>query len=227
MSYKSVGGSWAGAVDQPKDEIFDDDKGRQITRVYRALYATWESYAPSLQSPHPVQPLCKLATRRAAQIEPGVLCDVTLRYVQDEPDSAELENPPPMEKTENGSIVELPIESHPDFNDPSVFPDAWKIFADINGKKLYQGLARTVCPPEIKDTWVLGTGTVTVTTYSASEPSNVRADTGKIKTPPGESGAGRWLVLTGFKGKQGKWWAKTLVYQNSEIPWPPEVYDNA
>ena len=210
-----LGNSWSQPPYQAKDELYYDKFGLKITRIYRALYATWTRYAPGVGSSHPLYPYCLFTSGTARQIVPGFLCDVTLKYEQQQPN---IEQPPPTAVSESGSVIEEDIRNHPDFK--TTFKQYWdedKLEFITSAPDYLRGVTK----------YIVGSSTVTVTKYTASEPSGVQDDLGTVQTPGyGYGRNGHYLVVSGSKNKQGIWWARTLVYQYSSLLVPTQIYHN-
>lgn len=209
---KSVGTGF-GICYLSKDEWKVTKTGDTISRTYRTKYSTWRVGCPNVGTAHPLAPLCKLVTATARQIEGSPLCDVLLNYVQDEPSPNQLT--PPDDVSENGSVLTVDIRKHPNFSDFRIHWDNDKQEFKATAPAYLQGVTN----------FIVGTSTVTVTKFSLTEPADVQGTLGKIADPGhGYGSSGNWLVITGYKVKRGAFWARTLVYQYSSLPVPPEIY---
>lgn len=200
---------------QPQDEWFVDKFGDKIKRVYRDLYVGWKTRMPTIGTAHPQSTTAILASATARQLrKPGMghLCDVTLNYEQsDVPDDGGGTQPvPETEYSESGSTIEIDIQQHPDWDN---FKQYWDEDLGRFGESAPAWLRG-------QSKYIVGSSMLTVTTYHATEPSDVQGDLGKIIDPPGRGFSGHWLTISGGKNKRGPWWARTLNYQFSSEPIP-------
>ena len=206
-----------GLLLQATDSIEETEFGMTIQRKFRALYSKYRDSVPKVKSPHPVFTLCQLKTIRAEQIGSADLCDVFLIYVQETFGSSISTAVPPVEINETGSTIEIDIRSHLKFT--SDFKTHWD-----EDKQCF----KLTAPDYLRGTskYVVGAGQVAVTTFSHGRPSSVLPLCGKRGNPGNGLGEdGHWLVLTGGVSKRGAFWGRTLVYQYSSKPVPPEIYD--
>lgn len=204
----------------------DATTGGTCERTFRCFYSEWRQHVPSLRSKHPDASYYLLQTRTAQQLESNpLLCDVTLNYkwALDAQTTADFAQVPSDLVDENDSTSEEPIERHKKFNDNDVFPTDEKIF-DVNGKFI----GFTWDSPWFGTTkFVVGSKTVTITQYSLTPFSAVDSRLGKLDNPGhGYGDEGKWLLITGHRGKQGIYYTLTLTWLYSAIGYVDGLYNN-
>lgn len=222
MTLRIVGKAF-GTAQQPNDKYSElGDGSFTVTSTYRTLWDGWLGTAPGIGSAHPIYPAAILDSRDAEQINPGYLCDVTLKYKapKTEPDGEPPEpgaQLPADEYTESANDVEVPIEAHPSFA---------SFATEENG-----AIFGTPIPPMLqgpflgwtKDspfsgylTYKVGSVTESVTTYSWGKPTSVSGDVG--------TRSGNWLTVSGSISRRGIYWTKTIDRIYSAAGWNSTVY---
>ena len=106
----------------------------------------------------------------------------------------------------------------------ATLPATW---VDVSGETVTCPNAGATVPAEIRgqDSYVVGTGTVTVVEWSRNQPSNVIPDAGKRGVPTGYSEDNTyWLIMSGSRRRAGAFWQRVMVYQYSGKPMSTVVY---
>lgn len=234
-----VGGAY-GTFLQPKSKRTDTPDGYVITDVYRALWSEWESTAPAIGSDHPLRPWATLQSRDASQIEPGILCEVTLTYEYTRGDAGSGEDGggddrpsdapgrlPANQYAENAASLTIPIEQHPYFAAVSA-ADRRKIlhyFSDPDPKNapILTGVAESLYLFKLAgvNDYIVASVTETKTSYSWSKPSSVSGDVGTV------DGSRKWLTISGGIFQQGNYWVKQITRQYSARGWEDHIYGGA
>jgi hypothetical protein len=226
MTLKIVGTAFpTGGIAQAKDSVSEDARGRKtIETTYRTLYADWLINAPARGTTHPVYSAATLHERRAQQIEPGYLCDVTLVYVEPEPDidlSGSSSSVPPDEYTESVNEIEVPIEAHPDF-DTFATEENGAIFGAPRPPLLqgdFKGWTKS-SPFSGYLSYKVGSVSESVSKYSFGKPVSVSDEVGEL------SGDGKWLTISGSITRRYPYWVRTIVRIYSKDGWNTTVYPN-
>jgi len=246
------GGSFP--INQPRDEFSGDRGNDQGTRTIRVLYTpgstSWTAHLPAQGAAHPGASWLVFSSYSLRQVGRG-MADLVLSYTQD-PDTAinEGEDVPEDEVTEDASTERIDITRHPEFNvaktgysskamadfydwgagriyHEATLPDEW---VDASGQTVACPNAGTTVPERIRgmDSYLVGTGTVTVVEWSRNEPTNVIPDAGKRGVPTGYAGTDDyWLILSGTRRRNGAFWQRVITYQYSGKPIDTIVYPAA
>ncbi|MBU3720743.1 MAG: hypothetical protein FGM22_08305 [Burkholderiaceae bacterium] len=223
MTYTIIGTAFpAGGIKMAKDKVTEDARGRKtITSTYRTFYSGWFSEAPVRGTAHGVYPTAFLVEKSAAQIEPGFLCDVTLKYEEPEaPEDSDTEggNPPfegatlpPDEYTESANEVEVPIEAHPNFKDFATVANG----AIFSTEGDFKGWTKT-SPFSGFLTYKVGSVTESVTKYYWGKPASVTSLVGQVE--------GNWLTVSGSIARRYPYWVRTINRIYSTVPWNTTIY---
>ena len=165
--------------------------------------------------PNPFTPLSSgspfLLTNADLEELPGGLCKITLTY------TASAQSLPATTYTEQSSQVEEPIQTHPDFAD---WADEWDSTANGgNGAFLPSSDKRGIT------SFIKGSITVTVTTYSDSKPSFSGSTVGTLASPGSDYGsADNWLIIGSNRSLQGYFWVTTTQYLYSPQAYNSDIY---
>lgn len=114
-----------------------------------------------------------------------------------------------------GSAVELDIRQHPDFE--TKFKADWDAEkGEFKADSAYWGIT----------SYLVGSVSVTKTTYHASQPTDDYADIGTLAAPGGGySGTGKWLIIGTSRAKIGEGlYSKSTTYQYSAKGWDEDIY---
>ena len=241
-NYKVVGKDWSAPILQPKFEWAYDINGDRITVYYRDVTRLWKSRLPALLSElgelFGIVVTTKMVSAVARQVvDCGALVEVEILYVQQNIGIGE--SVPETLIVEDGSSIKESITHHPNFKaasgtgTPSDANSPWNQYWDAATGRFQDGSADvdSATPDyllEVTD-YDIGSSTVTVTDYFADEPPNIKSLLGKYAAPPEASpeAATKYLILTGSKGKSGRWWVRRLVYQYADGGFPTEIYSAA
>lgn len=223
MSYNEKGLSLTTGIQLIGDRLIDNPVERTLVRRIRADYPGYISSlpvrgtsAPGLGSVFPLLEYFGCTVEEGAQV--GGTGVYILTWKQTEPDSGEL--PPDPVTRRRATIVERDMREHEDFETelkPSWNEFTERMFTDGSVSATLRG----------RRTWPEIAAEVSITTYYAADPGEIQGRLGQLGSPPGEGGSGTsWKITDGWNGKEGRWWAETLVYQYKRSGWD-EVADKA
>lgn len=214
---------------RPRDKWHESVKGdNTCERTFRGLYARWRLDCPAFNSRHPDCDYYLLVDRDVERLETNpLLCDVILRYEWDLnaviPGGGGFGDLPETVVDENGTTIDIPIEQHPKFNDETIFPSYMKQW-DGNGK--FIGFWSWSSMAGITKFWA-GSKTASITEYGFSPLDPLDTILGKMSDPGhGLGGAGKWIILTYHRGKQGIYYTRTSTYLFSALGWPESIYNS-
>lgn len=198
----------AGILNKTTFELIDG-----VSTLTEEITCDWGdkgTVTPSIGTAH-ASPYASYKLQRAVQEQlPGDLCKVTLVYQT--PDTGE-DGVPATTYTENSSVMEEPIQAHPDFDD-------WSADWDDEAGAFKPGTSKYGTT-----SYLVGTTTVTVTSYYTSKPAAPYGDIGSLETPGGGyGGTDKWLVVGANRGKSGAYWTVSKEYQYSAKGWDTDIY---
>jgi len=215
MAIVQLGNNLSAGITAMKDRVVSNETSRSVERTITALYPDYLASLPAVGTPIdlPGMPLVKYrgySLTQGATI--GKLADYVLQYNQQEPDGGEA--PPAPVLRESSSSTPRPWPEHPAFNadelwvyyDPDIgaMKSEAEVPADVRGRRYY----------------IETDAEISYTEYFASDPGSVQAKLGTIEAPPGEGAAGaKWMIIAATRGREGRWWARTLVYGFNAAGW--------
>lgn len=210
--------------------------GATAQRVYYILTSTLAATPPVRGTVHPDFSYLNLESWEGVPQGDGTFHLVTESYIQWDLTEVQLGGDVPVpEVLPIGEKVEVDIRQHPAFyGSGDDFPYApWSQYWDFEAGKFRDDPT----DPAFTDNptpgfliglskWVIGSGSVSITTYSFTEPdaATVRGVIGKLMDAPGQGFTGHWLVTAAAPERRKPWWAFTVVFQFSADAWPTEVY---
>lgn len=182
------------------------ESGYTITIVKTCEWAARDTYTPAIGAAHPTATAYTLKNAKQEQ-QPGGFAKITLSYV------AANDSLPETTVTEQTSQMEVDIQQHPDFAE---WEDDW----DAENQRFLASSDKAGI-----SSYIVGSTTVTVTTYYSSKPSAPYEDVGKTDSPGGDYGsANNWLVIGATRQKVGNYWAVEKTYLYSAKAWNTDVY---
>lgn len=209
--------------------------------------SSWRVHLPAYRTSHPADGRVRLYDYSSEQISSNRLRLVLEYGINEEAfeDDEIAEEPgnetpiPPTETLEDGSTVTVDITRHPDFDSALrqfynpyerriFFSDRVpNVFIDGDGQRKRPQNAGATIPENLRgvDSYLVGTGTVTIVEYFRNRPSSVIRRSGTLDTPAGYSGANQWIVLTGRRSRSGVFWQRSLTYQYSARSFSELIYD--
>lgn len=244
-------------IQQARDEFQGSVNGESGTRTIRVDYDpqsdAWTGHLPDIGAAHPAADWLVFTGYSLRQVS-GTVAELTLNYETPAGDESNFSfgdsEVPDDETTEDASIERIDITRHPGFHTGvegwggksmadfydwgggkichlTTLPEQW---VDVSGQTVDCKDAGTTVPAEIRgmDSYLVGTGTVTVVEWSRNKPSNVIPYAGKRGKPTGYDGTvDYWLIISGSRRKSGAFWQRVITYQYSGKPISGEVYEDA
>lgn len=222
--YKGVDLS-AMKLDLPREEArYVPGRGWFIRVLFITEKARWEDELPDDFEQHGTHKDAVFVLARSAQIDGTPITLVEFRYEprQEHPDGGPTgQGCPPDEISEEASLLQAPITTHPKFLTTWVEYWNWNLgkFEDDGG-----GLADRLVGITHYDR---GSFLVRETKYYSGRPGSVGDEVNTLTDPPGHSSTGgaQWKVQSGSVNQTGDCWQKTLVYEFNEAGWNEEIYD--
>lgn len=213
-------------IPQPTDRWDVTTTGnRNCERTVRILYARWRDVIPSIGASFPGDDDVKFDRATVQQLEAnGKMCDVTLYYKQTD-NSTSTDSPnqsaPPTVYDESNSSVEVPIQQADQWSTKANLSQYWDEASQRLNNSAPAGLQGA-------SSFIRGSFQVVRKEYSGSKFPPVKDIVGKRKTPGSDYGDAKyWLVMSGRRGREGRWFTRELLFQYSASEWPTSVYANA
>lgn len=241
-------------IGQPRDEFSGEPGNERGTRTIRIDYdpasSAWTAHLPAIETAHPAAAWLGFRRYSVRQVS-GTLADLVLEYEALPGESSfGAEDVPDDEVSEDASTEKIDITRHPEFMTAQAgwsslamadfydwgaqriyheasLPATW---VDASGETVPCPNAGATVPAEIRgmDSYLVGTGTVSVLEWSRNQPAEVIADAGKRGVPTGYAGtAANWLILSGTRRQAGGMWQRLMVYQYSAKEISGVVYEDA
>ncbi len=202
--------------------------GWRVTDYLICSWASRDTHAPALLSAHPVRAKSYLREVVPSQYRNTPLCLLRLEYIPDpdEFDGADAPNGsssrcPADTISEDGTTVELAIQTHEDFEAQMSQYWNWQEgkFHDSPGNiNRFTGV----------ESYLAGSLQVTTTNYYDAEPADIEPDLATLADPPGKTsaaGLSQYLIVGGSKVDNGAGcWVRTVVYQFVKQGWDDIIY---
>jgi len=232
LPYAGARDEWGG---QPGNETFS-----RTIHIDYAGDTAWRTLLPAQDSPLTGAAFLLFQTYQLRQLqEDGRHAELVLNYGQEElefdPDDEDVdpEDPafgfptlPDDVISESDAEIQIDLRAHPKWAEENgAWGGSMKDFWDPIRQEFpslprddgsWGNAAQSIAPAALwgRTRFLVGAYSVSITEYSFGRPTNVQGLVGRRIVPPGYTGtSANWLVLSGYRTKQGGLWTRTIVYQ--------------
>lgn len=172
-----------------------------------------DSYTPALNTSYGGEYSQYVLTNATQQQLPLGIAEIVLTY------TSTFDSLPDPTVVENTSQDRAPIQQNPNFS-------GWASYWDAANKRFLDGT-----PMAGVTDYIIGSTTVTVTTYYNSLPAFNPSIIGQLQSPGGDYGTSdNWLVIGNTRQQQNNFWVVQTTYRYSAAGWnptTPTIYNTA